>query len=543
MPGAVSWESIEAQALGQLVAFALGGAITPVLGPLSQSAANEAWSANPSMPTDANVLALLVRLGAMELQTAVDESEKSGVGTDSLNRMIAALVQPPSINELMDLVNRGEMAEDDALQIAVLGGSDPRYVADQFKLRMQLLSPSDLAMMRQQNFIQQEEQIARSALAGVNADEAELLFDISGEPPGPEQMIALWRRGKATEDDVKAAIVEGRIKLKWTDAILNLKEVPLSASVAAEAVLRERTLPQDPHYYAEAAGLSDADFDAWVDMMGRPPGVMEALTLVNRRIHGDPNGETAKAFFREVVARSDVRTEYADDLFNLRTHYPPLFQVQRALTAGTVTKEIASTTLQDEGYPAEWVNAIVNSHTGSGSTKAKDISAGTIEALYVAGIDDHKQAIDALAVLGYDDAEAEMYLQAWTARRIASEIIHGVTLVRTKFTGWKIDETETRADLADFALTPSTIDRLVVFWRDERKANTPQLAHGQITTAFKYGRYTYDEATQMLLTLGWSQADTLTLLWNTVHGDPRPNATQTPTAPVVVTPLPPAPAG
>lgn len=528
--------------IGELAAgYAIGGATGTALTPLLQSLQNKLWNLDPSLPTDPGTLALLLRLEMIDVATASDEASKSGVGPDSLVRMVESLIAPPAISEILQLVNRGEMTEEAGAAVLILGGSDPRYVGQIMKLRKEILSPADLAMMRQQNFIQRDEHIMRSALAGVDAEEAELLFDISGEPPGAEQMIALWRRGKATEDDVRAAIIEGRIKIKWTDFVLSLKDVPLSPSVAAEAVLRERNLPRDPHYYANAAGLSNEDFDAWVDMMGRPPGPMEALTLINRRVHGDPDGEEARAFFREVIARSDVRTEYADDLYNLRIHYPPLFQVQRALAAGTITPEIATTTLRAEGYPEEWVKAIAQSHPGSGATKAKDIAAGTIEVLYVAGIDNHEAAIAALEHLGYDPQESEQYLAAWNARRIAAELVHGVTLIRSRFTAWKIDEHVARADLADFDVKPDTITRLIKWWTDEREASAPELTHSMVTTGFKYGRYTYDEAIQLLLRFGWSNEDALTLLWNTMHGDPRIATNQSNTGtPVAVTPPPPS---
>lgn len=527
--------------IGELAAgYAIGGATGTALTPLLQSLQNKLWNLDPSLPTDPGTLALLVRLQMMDFADAEAEASKSGIGPDSLSRMVDSLIAPPSFGEVAQLVNRGEMTEEAGIAVLVLSGADPRYVGQQMKLRKEILSPADLAMMRQQNFIQESEQVARSALAGIDAEEAQLLFDISGEPPGPEQMITLWRRGKVSEQDVRDAIVEGRIKLKWTDAVIALRDVPLSPAVAAEAVLRERPLPQDPHYYAQAAGLSDADFDAWVNMMGRPPGIMEALTLVNRRVHGEPDSPEAAAFFREVVARSDVRTEYADDLFQLRTHYPPLFQVQRALTAGTITAAVATDTLKKEGYSAEWVDAVVKSHPGGGATKAKDIAAGTIEILYVAGLDNHAEAVKALEHLGYDPQESEQYLAVWNARRIAAEIVHGVTLIRTRFVGWKIDEHVARDDLADFDVAPDTVSRLIKWWTDERLASAPELTHAMITTAFKYGRYTYDEATQLLLRLGWNADDALTLLWNTIHGDPRiaPSAT-TPVPPVI--PPPPLP--
>lgn len=502
--------------------YAIGGAVSTAIEPALQSLRNRLWETHPALPVDVGTLAQLVRLEKIALSDAHAEAKHTGTNEGNFDRYVDAQRSPPGVGEILELFRRGKLAPGDADLWLQRAGVDSIYIPDLLDLRRTHLSPAEAAMARQQSFLSRDEQHAVAAVAGVEPADADVQFEISGEPPGAQQMIELLRRGKVDEARVRQAIVEGRIKLKYVDDVLMLREVPLSPSIAAEAVLRERHLPRDPHYYAAAAGLSAADFDAWVDMMGRPIAVGEALTIVNRGFKGPPDGPEAQAYIREAVARSDVRTEYAADLAHLRIHYPPLFQVQRALEAGTITPAIAHDTLTKEGYPPEWVDAIVHAHAGGKTAKARDLSAAIIDTLYEAGIYTHDEGEKALEHLGYDAAEAASLLDLWLARRIVSELAAAVSIVRRRYVSWHIDQPTAAKLLAELPLPQDYAGKSLPTWNAEREANSPTLTASEIERAFHYQRFGFDEAMQRLQLLGFTLDDALTKLWITVHGDPRP---------------------
>lgn len=509
--------------IGELAAgYAIGGAVSAAIEPALQSLRNRLWISDPALPVDVGTMAALVRMGRETRDDGAAEARHTGVNDHNFDRYVAASHSPPGAGELLELYRRGRLGLGELETWLERAGLDERTVADYVTLARTHLSPAEAAMARQQSFLTADEQHTVAGYAGVEPADADVQFEISGEPPGALQMIELLRRGKISEARVRQAVVEGRIKLKYVDDVLMLREVPLSPAIAAEAVLRERHLPRDAHYYAEAAGLSTADFDAWVDMMGRPIAVGEALTIINRGFKGAPDGAEAQAYFREVVARSDVRTEYADDLRHLRVHYPPLFQVQRALENGTITKAIAHDTLTKEGYPPEWVDAIVNAHAGGKTAKARDLSAAIIDTLYEAGIDTHPEAEAALEHLGYDPEEASKYLDLWLARRIVGELVAAVSIVRRRYVSWHIDKPEAQKLLGELPLRADYAEKTLPTWDAEREANSPTLTASEIERGFHYARFSFDEAMQRLQLLGYTLDDALTKLWITVHGDPRP---------------------
>lgn len=524
-PGAI-------EQIGELAAgYAIGGTVSTALEPLLQTLRNKLWDANPSLPVDPGTMALLARLGRVSAGDAAAEAAHSGLSGQNFGRYLAAQQAPPGTAELLELARRGDLSPDELVTWLGRAGLDERIVNEYMALQRNLLSVADLAMARQQEFIDDGELHARAALVGYEPADADLYFAMAGLPPGLGEGLELLRRGEIDEARFEQYVAEGHIKTKYTGDVLKLRYQPLSAAVAAEALIRERITEAEAIAIAEKNGLRADDFLTWSHMLGRPPGIVEALTLINRRVYGDPEGAEAQAAFREVVARSDVRTEYADALFNLRTHYPPLFQVERALTAGTITPELAADTLTKEGYPKAWVDAIVNANANGATAKAKELAASTVEALYEAGLDTHAEAAKALEALHYTPEQADQLLGLWLARRIVGELIRAVSIIRGRYVGWKIDRPTAVADLDQVLNDAATRDRLLTLWDLEHEANAPVLTPSQIGQAFKVGRFTLDQALQAWQGRGYTLDEATTLAWIEAKGNPFP------------APPPPAPAG
>lgn len=528
----VSWEGLSEQALTTLIGYALGGAITPVLAPLSQSAASEAWSLLPVLPLSPADLAAMVVQGVLTQGQAQDIAVMSGVSNNDFDLLVKVNGSPPGPQDLLSMWDRKIISEDDVRRGLLQSRLKPEWVDFYIATNPALLQIADLAEMVVQGVMSQDDATVFAGYLSYSPTQFDQLVLLAGSPPGNQTALEMWNRGIIEETEVDTALLQSRLKPQWVESVKAMRYQPLSLATAVEGVLRARMDVDVGREIANKNGLASADFDMAVDISGRSMGVGQALQLA-RRGDLDYNG------FYDIIARSDVKTEYAPDLWKLRVAIPGIIQVKQLVSANALPDDIAITLLMDDGYEETIATAVVKAAHTTKTTATKHVAAGTIEVLYVAGIESHDIAIQELEKLNYDEAEAEEYLESWTARRIASELVHAVSVVRSKYTGWKITAVEARADLVDFGLDSPTVERLIKWWADERTANTPQLTHAEVTTGFKYSRYTYTEATQLLLTMGWNAADALTLLWNTMHGDPRltPAAT-TPTTPVVVTPPP-----
>ena len=515
-------ESAAAQTAELAVGYGAGAAVGAILLPATTTLQKQAWSTSPVQPDDLPTIVRLTLSGRITVAEAEALARLVGFDAGPLQNALDAAKTLPGGADLFDLYRRGRIDQGQLRGGLLRSGLDERYVDDYLTLVRNLPSIADLAMFKQQGFIDDATFRERSAATGFTEADAQLYFEAAGLPPGIETGLQLLRRKLIDEARFAQYVAEGHTKTKYTGDLLHLVTQPLSASVAAEALIRERISEDEAVRIAAENGYSRDDFLTWSNMLGRPIATGEAYRAVNRGLVGEQGSAESRKFFREVVARSDVRTEYADILYELRTRYPSFFQVVRLLGQNAISPELARQAFDDEGLPKPWQEAIISGSAGGGKTKRKQLAASIVETLYDAGLETHDEATKALSELGYQPEDADALTRLWLARRIVAEQVRGVSLVRGRYTTWKIDRHQAMSELVVLVDEADTRERLLKFWDVEREANAPVLTLGEIKQAFKYGRYSFDQANEALQRLGWSQDDALTHLWIEAHGDPRP---------------------
>lgn len=506
-------EGLLVQIVQTAVGYGIGGAISPAVEVAAQPIAKRLWQADPSVPTPAQMAAQASATGRVSRGWAATEAAFQGFGAEPFAALEALALGPPPLETLFELLRRGKLDEA-ALLVGMLRlGIHPEHQQALLDLRRVHLSPQDAAMARQQAFIGRAQQHAIAAIGGLDPADADLQFELSGLPPGIGEGLELLRRGKIDEARFRQYVHEGHVKTKYEDDLLQLRYMPLSAAVAAEALIRERIPKAKAVQIAEQNGMREEDFLTWSNMLGRPPGIMEALTLVNR-------GKMTAGDFREVVARSDVRTEYTDQLYELRIHYPSLFQLSRLIAEGALPDARAIQILEYEGYPADLAEGIVKAGHKTKTSSHKGLSLSIIEQLYESGLESKEWFDTALEHLGYDEADRSQLEQLLEVRRLVAEIVHALGLLRSRYTGWKIDRATVVADLDQLLADADARTRLLALWDRERETNRPQLTIAQIGQALKVGRFSPPQAIARWQGLGLSAEDATTHAWIVLKRDP-----------------------
>lgn len=487
-------------AVSASVGFATGAAASEAIRPAVQPLANEIWSSNPTMPTPMDVAAQVAIKNPGMDDDMRKEARKQGFGDAAFNASKDAADSPPAVGELLELYRRGDIDHDrliHGLRGALLESSWLDILPALAKV---LLTPSDLAMARQQGFIDVGEQHAGSARQGVDSKDADLLFEMSGLPPGIAEGLELLRRGEITEEHFAQIVREGHTKTKYVEDLLKLKTQPLSASVAAEALIRQRVPKEKAVRIAEQNGYKPEDFLLWSDMLGRPIAIGESLTLARR-------GEFTFEQFRDAVARSDVRTEFADDLWKLRTVYPPLFQLLRLVKAGTIDEKMALDITIKLGYTPELAHSLISGAKVDKTAHTRHLAAGQIDTLYESGLETREWALAALTNLGYGNDEAEWHLELLEARRLIAAAQSAVNLVHRNYVSRKISVDRASADLDSIGVHHDARDLLLDQWGNEREEHILTLTNAQIGRALKLGIINEGDAISRWIGNGYSQDD------------------------------------
>lgn len=492
--------------LGRVLTFfgfvgASKGLAEPYLNVLEQ----DIWASEPSKVLDPQTNAQLAAQGIgarveLELDTA-----RSGLNIDKFEALVQLASGPPSIDELYSLWRRGRIDNTDFAYGLRRLSIEERWQGPLEELKDERLSPQDLAMAYQQRFIDRVRMEEEGANSGFDAERMNILYEMSGLPPGIETGLEMWRRGIIAEGEFDQIVAEGHTKTKYTTQIAKLFRTLLTPQQAAMAVVKEHlTLAQGTEIAAQW-GLTAEDFMTMYLTDGRPPGIMQALTLYNR-------GQMTREQFGKVVSQSDVRPEYAAQLFELRVHYPPLFQLVRLVTAGTISDALALKIMQLEGYSQELSAAIIAGAKAGKHAKTKDLTQATILELYEGELLDSGRARTMLGKLGYDDAEVAMLLELGAARRIKSTTDVAMRKIQLEYVNRRISEAQAANLLDQLGILSPGRDRLIRLWSVERDSIHKTLTEAQVVAAHKANVLSDSEATQRLIDMGYVPGDAAILL-------------------------------
>lgn len=146
---------------------------------------------------------------------ARDEAAKSGMAPELFDIAYETAGNPPGPQEMLDLWNRGDVGEGDVDQALRESHLKNKWIPALKNLRRRLLTVEEAVTAAVQNHLDRDAAATVAALHGVERADFDVLFETFGNPPGPEAMLDLWRRGDVTEAELDQALRESRLKNKY----------------------------------------------------------------------------------------------------------------------------------------------------------------------------------------------------------------------------------------------------------------------------------------------------------------------------------------
>lgn len=376
------------------------------------------------------------------------------------------------------------------------------------------LSPADAANMVVQGVLTEGEGAAEASQSGIDSGRFDKLVRIVGLPPGPQELQAAYNRGLISGDEFITGIKEGHTKDKYIQLYNQLREAILSPEAVAQMVVQNILSPDQGKAAAALSGVPADDFERMVAVRGRPISPTEATTLARR-------GQLDRAKFGQVVAESDVKTKYTDDLWNLRVRIPTLPQIRSMVAHGTISDSLANQLLADEGYEPEVAAALMASAKTTKTQKTRDLAQGQLEVLYEASYIDRATTESMLGQLGYDKNEVQLILDTIDARREKTFLDRYIGVVHAKYVNHLVDRNATSSRLDNLGLPSKARDDLIEIWTQERSANVRLLTPAQIESAVADGYIDYQSGLTKLVELGYSNDDATILLALKLHKTPK----------------------
>lgn len=150
---------------------------------------------------------------------------------------------------------------------------------------------------------------------GVDAEHFAKIVAITGNPPAPQQLGEMLRRGIIDAAAFGHGIAQGDTKNEWVDELAALRFEVLPPAEAVNAAVQSVLDKDEAARLAELGGITRESFDVLYEVYGNPPGLGEAIELWRR-------GEFDEATVRRVIAESRTKTKYTDALLKLKVDLP-----------------------------------------------------------------------------------------------------------------------------------------------------------------------------------------------------------------------------
>jgi hypothetical protein len=458
------WSRLTSFIAGGAVARAGSDAVTPVLEPVRQ----HAWQKNQLRVLDPNTAARLVAQGAWDLAEATDEASRSGYESGRLANLVYLSLEAVGVAQALTLYRRKLISKSELEHAYAKAQIESRYWDGLTATANVLLTPAEIGNAIQQGHLANQgvlpdvasrvpepadfqqaqpidgqppsaipltqidlDGVAQAAGTGTDFEQLQVIANLSGLPPGPQELLTLWNRGLIDEESVDAGIREGHMKTKWLQAFKRLRYAVLSPQDAASARLRTWLTAEESYEIGRQHGYTKEQMDLLFLNRGRPASPTQMWTAWARKVTGPRGVPVEYEDHAKAIAISDIRPEYAEMLWGIRFAYPSLFQLGRLVQVAAIDPDTAVLWASYNRYGPDvtdklkvyWQSIYPGSSGATGTkpdanlTKAHTQLWSATHKSYVAREIGASQAQANLTAIGIPAAVQTEILAAWDAER------------------------------------------------------------------------------------------------------------------------------
>lgn len=367
------------------------------------------------------------------------------------------------------------------------------------------LSPAELAAAVVKGELPFATAASEARKHGLDEDNFNGLVLITGNPPGPMDLVALWRRGIISGDRLDHGIRQSYVKSEWLDVYHALRHLPISVADSVQAAVQNHLSYSEAVQIADGLGVAREGFDILYANAGNPPGPMELLNLWNR-------GYISEAEVDQGLRESRLKDKWIGPLKKLAHHKLPMRTITTLLNHGAISDTRAHEALQELGFDPTDAQALIDSSHKAKTQPHKDLSVATIKTLYTDRMIPHDQALADLTKLGYDPPTAAELLDLADAQALQRLRNATITKIRSLFVARHMTALQVSADLDKLGVPHDQRDHMIELWTLERGANVRVLTEAQVVQMGRKKILSVDEVGTRLVEMGYHEDDAALLM-------------------------------
>jgi hypothetical protein len=389
---------------------------------------------------------------------------------------------------------------------------------DAFKVNQtRILTPDQLAAAVLKNQIDGTQAQQEATLSGLNESRFGVLLETIGNPPGPQELLTMLRRGTINEGSAVQGLRESYLRNEWVPFLLDLVAEILSTDEAVTAAVQNHLAYDDAATAAQRNGVGRDVFDVMYQNAGNPPGPQQMLALWVR-------GYVDEATVDQALRESRLKDKYIDAIKKLAIRKIPLRSVVQLLNAGAINDAQATQYLKELGYSDADTAALIAGHKATGTTAQKELSVSAIRQLFTDNLIDGTEAVQDLVAIKYDPVAAQQLVSLWSTETARAVRTNGISRTRSLYEARHIDRQTASNTLDRLAVPPGLRDQMLATWDLGIASVVKTLTPTDICGAGRLGVFQPSEVLSRLQAEGYSADDALTFAY--VHrGIAQPSTT------------------
>lgn len=376
------------------------------------------------------------------------------------------------------------------------------------------LTPEELAVAvvkGQRDFATAYDEAAKN---GISEPDFETLVNATGNPPGVESLLFMWRRGIIDSARLLEGIEQSNLKVEWAGELERLAYGPPSAQAALLGAVQGHIDGATAQDIVRQNGIDPANY-AWLyQNTGRPPGPMQMVDLWNR-------GVIDQATVEQSIRESDVKDKYIPAFLGLREHLLPQKTVVAGVHQGVIPDNVALGLLLKLGISPTNAGYLIQEGHNSKVATHRALTVSMITDAYENGSITRTDAAARLVAMNYLAADAEFILDGVDLKWELALHSATVTRIRTLYLGHHIDRNTASSDLDKVGVTPAHRDLFLQLWDLTRTTPSRTLTEAQAASAYKAKLITEAQFRARLVAMGYDTVDIdLLVLMNPVATAP-----------------------
>jgi hypothetical protein len=342
---------------------------------------------------------------------------------------------------------------------------------------------------------------------------------LSGDAPGPQQLAEALRRGLIPQsgtgpDSVsfESGIAEGRLNNKWTPVIQGLAQDWPTPVDAINATVQGQLDPATGQaLYAKLGG--DPQFYTWLyDTAGDGPSPLQAADWARRGIiPWDGTGPTVTSY-AQAVRESRARDKWADAYKQQAVYLPPPFSIITLLKDGAITKDQATSMLQQAGAAADIIAAMIAEADATDLSSFRGLTTSAVLNMYYAQLVSADDATSMLESLHVSAQAVPLMLAYADLQRAIAQQNNAVNRIGTLYAARKITVQTAKQSLITLQVPAATVNDIIATWELENSIAVKTLTQAEIVDAWSGGIMDEGTALTELGNIGYTPYDAWVLL-------------------------------